>query len=351
MRYEFLTFSDLAYAPRALALYESLTRVCADFRLRLFCVDDATKAVFDELSPPRLRAISMSELEGDDPDLLSVRPTRTTPEYCWTAKASAVLSTFRREPDVDTLTYVDADLMFFHDPRVLFDELADGSILIVPQRHPARLRWWDRWGIYNAGLISFRREESALAALRWWRERCLEWCHARLEDGKYADQTYPDDWPTRFPGARVLAHPGGGVAPWNVTEHVLDRGADGSPTVDGSPLVFYHFASLRLYRDVPGLRRVLPRPFRFTNGPLPLLWTIDRSYAPVSPRAQELVWDPYVRLLSEALTRLPRTGERPEAGVHPLGLVDVVSRGSPRVVVRYARRAAGVTRALGRGPA
>ena len=32
-----------------------------------------------------------------------------------------------------------------------------------------------------------------LKALKWWRDRCLEWCYARIEDGKFGDQFYIED--------------------------------------------------------------------------------------------------------------------------------------------------------------
>ena len=211
MRYDFYTICDRGFAARALALYRSLEQVCSDFRLRVFCIDEATKGFFDELSLPWVVVVDMRELEASDPELLQTRSTRTNAEYCWTAKASACLHTFRLEPDVDMLTYLDSDLMFFHDPEPLFHELGTESILIVPHRNPARLQWWDNWGVYDAGSITFRRDETGMSALRWWRERCLEWCFARLEDGKSGDQTYLDDWPTRFPGTHVLGHVGGGL--------------------------------------------------------------------------------------------------------------------------------------------
>lgn len=346
MRHDFFTITDLGYAPRALVLYRSLADVCSDFRLRLFCVDQATKELFDRLALPRLVTVGIGELEAHDPELLAVRPTRTTAEYCWTAKSSACLYTFRLEPDVDMLTYVDSDLMLFHEPSCLFEELGTGSILVVPHRHPARLQWWDRWGIYNAGFVGFRRDEVGLAALRWWRERCLEWCYDRLEDGKSGDQTYLDDWPTRFPGTHVLEHPGGGLAPWNATESVLGR-RDGTVTVDGLPLVFYHFASLRLYDDLP-LRRLglLPKAYRFTPGPVPLVWTIDRSYAPVSRQAQELVWDPYLRRLGEALAAFS-PGTSPSHLARP-DLGELIARATPRPIAKSVHRARSLARRVAR---
>jgi hypothetical protein len=76
--------------------------------------------------------------------------------------------------------------------------------------------------------------------LDWWAARCLEWCYARMENGKFGDQKYLDDWPTRFKGIHVLQHLGGGAAPWNIQKYKVSRG----PRIDGVPVIFYHFHEL-----------------------------------------------------------------------------------------------------------
>lgn len=338
MRRDFYTICDRVYAARALALYRSLETVCPDFRLRVFCVDDSTKAVFDGLGLPQAVVIDLRDLEAADPELLRKRPTRTNAEYCWTAKASACLYAFQLEPDIAVLTYVDSDLLFFHDPAPLFEELGSGSILIVPHRNPKRLQWWDAWGVYNAGFVAFRRDSVGMSALHWWRERCLEWCYGRLENGNYADQTYLDDWPTRFPGTQVLEHVGGGLAPWNITESSV-TGDGVQVQVDGLPLVFFHFATLRLYRDLPRLRqRLFPEAYGFSCGAIPLVWTIDRSYATIQPEARKLVWDPYVLRVGEAMAEIDELGEAFSDGLEALPLRDVLARTAPRTVLELSRR-------------
>src|SRR5262249_28408048 len=81
--------------------------------------------------------------------------------------------------------------------------------------------------------------------LRWWRQRCLEWCYDRLEDGKFADQKYLDDWPSRFPGVVVLRHKGANLAPWNVARYKIRR-HKGTVLIDSDPLICYHFHSLKI---------------------------------------------------------------------------------------------------------
>jgi hypothetical protein len=96
--------------------------------------------------------------------------------------------------------------------------------------------------------MSFRRDGNGLACLQWWRERCLEWCYAHYEDGKFGDQLYLDDWPQRFRGVVILRHKGAGLAPWNLSRYSVRFGTDAA-TVDAQPLIFYHFHGYRMFNE------------------------------------------------------------------------------------------------------
>ena len=150
-----------------------------------------------------------------------------------------------RHPEIELLTYLDADLCFYAGLDPIFDEMGDGSILIGEHRYPPDLRYLEVHGVYNVGLLAFRNDARGRACLGWWRERCLEWCYDRPEDGKYADQKYLDDWPERFPGTVVLQHPGAGLAPWNWKRYDIQTDG-GQVKVDGRPLIFFHFHGLKI---------------------------------------------------------------------------------------------------------
>jgi hypothetical protein len=304
MQNEFCTLFDINYLPRGLVLYRSLERHCTDFRLRVFCMDPRTKEILDRLELPRLTAIGLDELEAHDHELLAVKPTRTQVEYCWTATPAVCAYALETEPDLEAITYLDADLMFFRDPEPIWHEFGDDSVLIVPHRYAPQWEPHEETsGTYNVEFMSFRRDERGLEALHWWRDRCLEWCYFRVEDGKMGDQKYLDDWPERFPGVHVLEHPGGGLAPWNVERYELAR-RNGSVLVDERELVFYHYHSLRLYRGVT-LARAL-EPFadvsRFTAGPARFVWATNY---PVGEIERELVWRPYLLELGQAMQEVP----------------------------------------------
>ena len=93
-------------------------------------------------------------------------------------------------------------------------------------------------------MVTFRNDVRGRRALERWRAQCLEWCYDRVEDGRFADQAYLDDWPDVLEGVIVVDTPGIGLGPWNASRFVIDvKGTE--PRVDGAPLVFYHFHNFK----------------------------------------------------------------------------------------------------------
>ena len=172
--------------------------------------------------------------------LLAAKQNRSRVEYYFTCTPSLPLYILNHWPEVELITYLDADLFFFSDPTSLFDEIGDHSIAIIAHRFPPRMRHLEAHGFYNVGWLTFRRDEQGLQCLQVWRDQCIEWCYDRVEGGRFGDQKYLDDWPRRYTRAVVLQHPGANLAPWNIANYRI-RGRHGRLWVDDQPLVFYHF--------------------------------------------------------------------------------------------------------------
>lgn len=243
----FCTLFDSNYLTRGLALHQSLLAHCPEFTLYVYCFDDETHRILCEIKPPRLVPVSLAEFESEE--LLAVKPSRTKGEYCWTCTSHVVHHALEKFA-LGNVTYLDADIFFFSNPGILLDEMnaAGGSILITGHNYTPRYDQSAECGIYCVQFISFNADENGMTALRWWCDRCIEWCFNRKEDGRFGDQKYLDDWPKRFAGVHVLRHSGGGVAPWNVQQYSVGRG-ESCPTVDGVPVVFYHFHNLAWHED------------------------------------------------------------------------------------------------------
>lgn len=244
MTREFCTYFDSRYLARGLALAESLRVHCPDHRLWVLCLDDASYQALRVLALREVVPIPLEAFEAGDVALLAAKQTRSTIEYYFTCTPSLPLFVLRSDASVQMVTYIDADLFFFSSPEPLFSEMGGRSIAIVPHRFPAGGRHFERYGVYNVGWLTFRRTEEGLACLRWWRERCLEWCFDREEPGRFADQKYLDDWPDRFASVHVIRDAGANVAAWNLANHRVSRGPSGV-LIDGEPLIFFHFHHLK----------------------------------------------------------------------------------------------------------
>lgn len=239
----YCTLFDSSYLARGLALYESIVETSERFHLFVFCFDDLAFELVCKLQLPYVTAIALAEFEAAE--LSSVKSTRTRKEYCWTA-TPIVIDYALKQFNLPAVTYLDADLFFFSPPSLLLEELKlnNGSVLITEHRYTPKYDLSADSGVYCVQFMTFKADLKGQEVLKWWKERCLEWCHDRFEDGKFGDQKYLDDWATRFEGVHVLQHLGGGVAPWNIQQYSVSEG----PKVNDVPIVFYHFHSLICYR-------------------------------------------------------------------------------------------------------
>ena len=297
--YHFCTYFDANFLAKGLTLYRSLVQHGPGrFTFWVLCLDDLTYKTLIKLAPEGVRPISMTEFEAGDHELLKAKSNRNRVEYFFTCTPSLPLFVLRQNPGAELVSYVDADLFFFSSFAPVTKELENGSILIIEHRFAPEHRHLESHGIYNVGLLSFRNNAAGRECLEWWRTRCLEWCYDRIEEGRYADQKYLDDWPKRFPGVVVFRHKGANVAPWNVFQHRVTQHSDGRIKIDGDDLIFYHFHRLNQFGAWlcdPGLAEY-------------------RSGA-ISPEVRNFIYRPYLRALDETRNWIRSTSPETEAFV------------------------------------
>lgn len=240
----FCTLFDSHYLIKGLTLYRSLIQSGDQFTLYIFCFDEKVYQLLERLNLPHVILISLKEFETLE--LVSVKWKRTAAEYCWTCTPHIIdycLTRFK----LSEVTYLDADLYFFGAPSTLLAELHshEGSVLLTPHRYWPKYDQSQVSGKYCVQFQTFSNDECGLKALRWWKEKCLDWCYARPESGRFGDQKYLDEFQDRFKRVHVLEHLGGGVAPWNVQWYKVGPG----PSVDRVPIIFYHFHGLKIFKD------------------------------------------------------------------------------------------------------
>jgi hypothetical protein len=235
----FITLFDSHYLPLGVSLYRSLEEHAQAFHLWILAMDDACASALEKLQLRHATIVRLAEIEDDR--LRAVKGQRSTAEYCWTLTPFLPAYVLRRSPKLERVTYLDADLFFFQSPRALLDELAQSGkhVLITEHAFAPEHAGYMRYGRFCVQFITFRNSDSAARVLRWWQERCVEWCYAREEDGKFGDQKYLDEWPARFSSeVHILAQSDRTLAPWNVAYQ--------SRLSERVQPVFYHFHSLKI---------------------------------------------------------------------------------------------------------
>jgi hypothetical protein len=266
MTEHFVTLFDSLFIPQGMALHMSMERHLKNYTLWVICVDDVVYEILMRLQLKNVRPLQLKEYETEE--LLRVKRERTIGEYCWTLTPFAPSFVFSEDASIARVTYLDSDVWFLDKPSVAFDELGSGkSVLITKHAYYPEYDFSDSAGIYCVQFMTFVRGSSS-PVLDWWQKRCIEWCYAKYEDGKFGDQLYLNKWDELFPEqVHILSYGGYTLAPWNIQRYPY------------SDAFLYHFQGLRLLKNnkvllAPPLAMIEPVIKRIYN---PYLLDISQS--------------------------------------------------------------------------
>jgi glycosyltransferase involved in cell wall biosynthesis len=159
----------------------------------------------------------------------------------------------------ERIVYLDSDIYLFAALDALLQRLDSGSIVVTPHTRaplPHPERFWERpslgdlayAGVFNAGMFGLRVDARAEGFVATWREMVTR-PGAFVGDlgGQMEQNSF--NWVICFTdGVEVLRDPAYNVAYWNLHDRsvratALDAdGGEQSWTVDGEPLVAFHFS-------------------------------------------------------------------------------------------------------------
>jgi hypothetical protein len=158
----------------------------------------------------------------------------------------------------DAVIYLDPDTALLGSLDPLVEWLQDHDILLTPHLidpNEDRMAILDndlsasRTGIFNLGFVAVRAGGEGARFAKWWNDRLLQFCYDDIPSGLFVDQRWCDHVPALFDRVKVIRDPGYNVASWNLSTRTVAVGKDGSITVNGRPLRFWHFTKLGAVGD------------------------------------------------------------------------------------------------------
>lgn len=193
----FVTLFNNSFLPQGLALQLSMERHVREYTLWILCVDDETFSILDSIKLRNVKLLQLSKFETNE--LLDVKKNRTIGEYCWTLTPFAPRFVFESDDNIHRVTYIDADIWFRKDATQIFKEFdaSQKQVLITDHAYSADYDQSESSGQYCVQFLTFTRDGGETVR-KWWEDRCLEWCYAKVENGRFGDQKYLDVWPEIF---------------------------------------------------------------------------------------------------------------------------------------------------------
>ena len=152
----------------------------------------------------------------------------------------------------EEVLYIDLDIYLYSPLAEISDLLSSGtSIILTPHllapmtddKNPTELQIRNA-GTYNLGFCAISNQAITRHFLHWWQGKLERDCVVDFSRGIFVDQSWMDLVPTLFEQVNILRHHGYNVAYWNLAQRDVTKNTDGTLSVNGERLVFFHFSGL-----------------------------------------------------------------------------------------------------------
>lgn len=236
MTENFVTIFNKDFLPQGLNLYDSLNENSKNFFLWVLCVDKETEIVLKSLNKSNLKVISIDDYENDL--LRNIKRNRTIAEYCWTLTPLAPKIVFKKDENVQRVTYIDADMFFFNSTKIVFEEFENSKKSIMITEHDFDEDHYHKEkksGKYIVQFIIFKKKTSENVRY-WWEKKCIASCSSeKTSSSVIGDQGYLNDWHVIFENdVHVLKNNNAFRSTWSSKKLEIDK------------LVGWHFHGLRI---------------------------------------------------------------------------------------------------------
>lgn len=314
MNTAYFTICSRNYLAYALTLQQSLKRHAPGSPFFIYLAD----APLDPSEAPDANIIPASEIGL--PDLLDMAFRYTVMEFNTAIKADCFLDLLTRR-GFEAAIYLDPDIQVFAPLSDVHAALGSGaSAVLTPHlleplpagAYPGEAEIL-KSGVFNLGFAAFASTPESLAFIRWWASKLHTECYSAPENGLFVDQKFADLAPAFIERLTVLRHPGYNVAYWNTASRAVE-GKEGAFTVNGAPLVFFHFSGV-----VPGQPDVYSKHLGGRQPDVaPAISELVRLYLSELAAQQHATWSAmpygYARFRDGSLILPPMRRQPPERG-------------------------------------
>jgi FkbM family methyltransferase len=282
----------LNYVPKARVLAATLKEHNPHVRFCLLVNEPVPESVIDELD------VFDEVAEVGDlsiPDKTQWIFKHTLVELCTGSKGFYMRELLAR-PDCKAVFYFDPDMAVFSNLQILLAELEHASILLTPHLTEPETTVEAvvdnevcalQHGVYNLGFLGLKPSSEGCRFADWWQDRLEKFCVADIPHGLFTDQRWVDLAPAFFKDLAIIRHPGCNVATWNLTHRQVEGDFETGFTVNGQPLIFYHFSGFDSGAQEAMLNKYgsqMPAVHRLRR------WYIDQTERPGDEWLKRLPW-------------------------------------------------------------